>query len=147
MQSSNILLRCISGWLLELDDSLRRVWDNPECHDRDLKMRSALNEPGTTVQERSGPDPLRLTSANRTTFEGGTMSCSGIFDRQQEIRYPKGESQLAAANGKWRSTDFCLASNNKYLRSRSVCSDVFMLTNVVAIPVLPDRPVLPISCT
>jgi hypothetical protein len=44
-------------------------------------------------------------------------------------------------------THFCLASINRYFRSNNVCSDVFRLINVVANPVFPDLPVLPISCT
>lgn len=45
------------------------------------------------------------------------------------------------------ATHFCFASMSKYLRSRSVWSDVLWLMNVVAMPVLPERPVRPISCT
>ena len=41
-------------------------------------------------------------------------------------------------------THFWPASISKYFRSSSVCSGVFMLTNVVAIPVFPLRPVRPI---
>lgn len=41
-------------------------------------------------------------------------------------------------------TYFCPASMSKYFKSRSVCSGVFMLTNVVAMPVFPLRPVRPI---
>ena len=39
---------------------------------------------------------------------------------------------------------FCPASMRRYLRSSKVCSGVFILTKVVAIPVLPLRPVRPI---
>lgn len=42
-----------------------------------------------------------------------------------------------------RRTHFCLASMSRYFKSRSVCSGVCMLTKVVAIPVLPARPVRP----
>ena len=41
------------------------------------------------------------------------------------------------------SAHLCLASIRRYFRSSSVCSAVFMLTNVVAMPVLPLRPVRP----
>jgi hypothetical protein len=41
-------------------------------------------------------------------------------------------------------THFCPASISKYFKSSSVCSGVFILTNVVAMPVFPLRPVRPI---
>lgn len=51
-------------------------------------------------------------------------------------------SKLRGTKGE--RTHFCFASMRRYLRSSSVCSAVCMLTNVVAIPVLPERPVRPI---
>mmetsp|Transcript_18676 Transcript_18676/g.37991 ORF Transcript_18676/g.37991 Transcript_18676/m.37991 type:complete len:225 (-) Transcript_18676:16-690(-) len=41
----------------------------------------------------------------------------------------------------------CFASRRRYLRSSSICSEQFLLINVVATPVLPHRPVRPMRCT
>jgi hypothetical protein len=97
--------------------------------------------PLVLLQLGTVPDRVSQTS---TLGTGGT-SCSGvgILDRSEEGWDPT-RCQLEVWNGVRDGTHFCLASMRRYLRSSSVCSAVCMLTNVVAIPVFPDLPVLPI---
>ena len=55
------------------------------------------------------------------------------------VRYKQSEAHDLSVD-----TYFCAASISKYFKSSSVCSGVFILTNVVAMPVFPLRPVRPI---
>lgn len=52
------------------------------------------------------------------------------------------DSNSAKNNG-----TFCLASISRCFKSNSTDSSLALLMKVVAIPVLPERPVLPILCT
>ncbi|RIA05210.1 hypothetical protein BRARA_K00497 [Brassica rapa] len=69
-----------------------------------------------------------------------TLFCCSSFG-QSLIRCPR-PPHSARTGG-----ILCLASCSKCFRSSSVVSLWFLFINVVAIPVFPHRPVLPILCT
>lgn len=82
------------------------------------------------------------TAADGAAFHCACLSGSGVVNAQQEFW----DSNKCQFNGSdtMKGAHFCFASFRRYLRSNRVCSEVFKLTKVVAIPVLPDRPVRPI---
>lgn len=95
----------------------------------------------------------------QSTADGATagpcIACVGVLETREEGRDPGARKITSAKERKISKarasglrgepeTHRCLASLRRYLRSSSVCSLVFMLTKVVAIPVLPLRPVRPI---
>ncbi len=96
---------------------------------------------------------MAKSTTHRTALKRAALRSARIFYALQERRYPiKHISQhprMIDSTGERRAeiTHFWPASMSRYLRSRRVCSGVFMLTNVVAIPVLPLRPVRPIWWT
>mmetsp|Transcript_77202 Transcript_77202/g.208422 ORF Transcript_77202/g.208422 Transcript_77202/m.208422 type:complete len:224 (-) Transcript_77202:911-1582(-) len=68
---------------------------------------------------------------------------SAVPVRAMSARRPSSGSSSCMSTGGMR----CLASRRRYLRSRRMLSEQFLLMKVVATPVFPQRPVRPMRCT
>lgn len=89
---------------------------------------------------------LDIVDGQRTSTDGASFhrATLGIINRRQERGNPAKRCEQLIVKDDSSQTHFWPASINRYLRSSSVGSGVFMLTNVVAMPVFPLRPVRPI---
>lgn len=107
------------------------VLDNPRDRDRDL-----VGSVGSTTGLKHHVPPQI----------GHPFSTPPCFALRSSIDI-RNSGILQTSDPPNSTTHFCFASIKRYFRSSNVCSEVFILTNVVASPVFPDRPVRPISWT
>lgn len=106
-----------------------------------LRARSLL-PPHLLLQFGTVRDTMTQPATDGTSLQKAAFARSGVLNRKQELGDPS-----LSASCRFGHTHFCFASMSRYFRSRSVWSEVLWLIKVVAIPVFPDRPVRPISCT
>ncbi|CAD6226464.1 GSCOCG00005837001-RA-CDS, partial [Cotesia congregata] len=75
------------------------------------------------------------------------IRCLFILNSFQLRTFSDSVTKTTTQSSKRNAGTFCFASINKCLRSNNTDSSLDLLINVVAIPLLPERPVLPILCT
>lgn len=122
------------------------TWDSCGSSDRDLREKQRVRSVAViartqSVEGRHAPPQL----VHPTSFPSApTFGSSILVKNGGTLRAGRASVALLRAGSNDEGTYFCFASIKRYFRSSRVCSAVCMLTNVVAIPVLPERPVRPI---